>query len=157
MQNFIPNLKLGIAFLVFLALSWLSVTAVAQSVDKKPLGEARQASKPLSQIVRIIVNRETNQITLIGTPEDVETVKRAIESLNRNRRQRAAPVVSEKVVLYRELAENVASVMKNTQPAFTRRQGKLTITPLHTPEAIFLTGPPVLVEWAKKFIATLDH
>ncbi len=152
-----PSSRLGFAFTIFLTLIWLSSQAVAQPAISGPNEITQQSTPPPQQIVKVIVNRKTNQITLIGNPADIAIVKRAINSINRVNRRPPAPVVSKKVVLHRQLAENVATALRNAQPFLTSRAGKITITALHTPEAIFLSGPPALVERAKEFIATLDH
>lgn len=157
MQDSNLNSGLGFAFTVFLTLIWLSSQAVAQPALSDPNEITRQNSLTPQQIVKVIVNRKTNQITLIGNPADIAIVKRAIISINQVNRRPPVPVVSKKVVLHRQLAENVATALRSAQPFLTSRQGKITITALHTPEAIFLSGPPALVEQAKEFIATLDH
>ena len=157
MQYSFLNLKLGIAIMIFPAMAWLSSDSTAQPITRTPMAKAQHVSQPLRQIVKIIVNRETHQITLIGNSTDVATVKRLIDSFNHVKRQPPATVVSEKVVLHRQLAANVASLMRNSKSLFADQQGKLTITPLRTPEAIFLSGPPALIKRAKEFIATLDR
>ena len=147
----------GLGFLIFLTLTWPSNYAAAQSTSINSNTNAPQTNQPLQETVKIIVNRETNQITLIGNAADIAIVKRAINAINRIKPQPPSSVISKKVVLHRQLSENVATAIRNAQPLLTNRQGKLTITALHTPEAIFLSGPPALVERATKFIATFDH
>jgi biopolymer transport protein ExbD len=157
MHYLISKLSLGFAFIVFLTLTWPSSHAAAQLAISKSNASTQQPSRTLQQIVKIIVNRETNQITLIGNPTDIAIVKQTIEAINRVNRQPPATIVGKKVVLYRQLSESVATAIRNAQPILTSGQGKLTITALHTPEAIFLSGPTALVERAEKFIATLDR
>ena len=157
MHYLISKLSLGFALIVFSTLAWPSSHAAAQSVSSRSNASAQQPNRTLQQIVKIIVNRETNQITLIGNPADIAIVKQTIDAINRVNRQPPATIVGKKVVLYRQLSESVATAIRNAQPILTSRQGKLTITALHTPEAIFLSGPPALVERAEKFIETLDR
>ena len=151
------KISLGFGFLIFLTLTWPFNYAAAQSTSINSNTNAPQTNQPLQETVKIIVNSETNQITLIGNAADIAIVKRAINAINRIKPQPPSSVISKKVVLHRQLSENVATAIRNAQPLLTNRQGKLTITALHTPEAIFLSGPPALVERATKFIATFDH
>ena len=104
MQYSFPNLRLGIAIMIFPAMAWLASDSTAQPITRTPMAKAQHVSQPLRQIVKIIVNRETHQITLIGNSTDVATVKRLIDSFNHVKRQPPATVVSEKVVLHRQLA-----------------------------------------------------
>lgn len=157
MHYLISKLSLGFALIVFSTLTWPSSHAAAQSASSRSNASAQQPNRTLQQIVKIIVNRETNQITLIGNPADIAIVKQTIDAINRVNRQPPATIVGKKVVLYRQLSESVATAIRNAQPILTSRQGKLTITALHTPESIFLSGPPALVERAEKFIETLDR
>ncbi|MDA7861702.1 hypothetical protein N9B22_01400 [bacterium] len=154
MHYLISKLSLGFALIVFSMLTWPSSHAAAQSAISRSNASTQQPSRTLQQIVKIIINRETNQITLIGNPTDIAIVKQTIDAINR---QPPATIVGKKVVLYRQLSESVATAIRNAQPILTSRQGKLTITALHTPEAIFLSGPTALVERAEKFIETLDR
>ena len=153
----VSKISLGLGFLIFLTLTWPFDRAAAHSTSINSNTNTLQTNQPLQETVKIIVNRETNQITLIGNAADIAIVKRAINAINRIKPQPPSSVISKKVVLHRQLSENVATAIRNAQPLLTNRQGKLTITALHTPEAIFLSGPPTLVERATKFIATFDH
>ncbi len=100
-------------------------------------------------VVRILVDDDTGQLWLFGAPEDIEIVKKAI--LDLKRQDRAKPDFDiVRVSLKYQLADVVAEILLQSMRLETQQSSQLKISRLHFPEAILLTGPPSVVQRAKK-------
>ena len=106
----------------------------------------------LDQVVKVVFDRETNLIVLIGTKADIEKVKQTILLID-SKLGRDHDPITEKIRLRFQLAETVAEILSNS----TALKGTgLEIQPVHFPEAVLLTGRSTIVERAKSIIREID-
>lgn len=107
------------------------------------------------QLVKVLFDPSTNRITLVGSKEDIAIVKRTIlEFRQKYREQPDIEIV--RVSVKFQLAEDVAEILSQSMRLGPDNNSQLKISPLHFPEGILLTGPPPLVQRARKIIETVD-
>ena len=107
------------------------------------------------EVVKVLFDPVTEQLTLIGSPEDIAIVKRAILDVEQKlQEQRDNEML--RIKLKFQLAETVSSVLNQSMGIESKPDSRLKITPLHFPEAILLTGPPSAVKRAQEIISKID-
>ena len=106
----------------------------------------------LDQVVKVVFDRETNLIVLIGSKEDIEKVKQTILLIDSKLATDPDPI-TEKVRLRFQLADTVAEILSNSKAL---EGSGLQIQPIHFPEAVLLTGRSSIVERAKSMIKEID-
>jgi hypothetical protein len=107
-------------------------------------------------VVKILINPKTGQLTLIGAPEDIAIIKSAIRELKQKYLEKPDFDIV-RVSLKFQLADGVAEILAQSMRLEADQNSRLKISPLHFPEAILLTGPPSMVERAKKIIEKVDR
>jgi len=123
-----------------------SPTTTTRTPQGKKFGELRGT-------VSIIVLDGGFQI--VGSPDDIKTIERAIASISRQLETKTAPPVSERVVLNFQLADTIEPLLANAME-FSGEGMNLQISALHFPESLLLVGPAQEVERAKEYLKTID-
>lgn len=142
---------LACAFAVF-AINTGSINA--QSADEAQVVTNQRPATP-KQVVKVLLDPSTNRLTLVGSPEDILIVKRAI--LDLQSKLRAKPEFRiERITLTFQLADTVSKILGNALKQEANVSANLKISPLHFPESILLIGPPRSVKRAKEIIKTID-
>ena len=103
--------------------------------------------------VRIVVDPETGQVTLIGNPEDTAIVRKTFEELSKTT---SKPSV-ERILLRNLLGEQlVESVQEIYDTYYAGTQGPAIIKPLRSPNGLIVTGSPQAIESVRGIVATVD-
>ena len=110
----------------------------------------------IRQVVKVLHDRATNRVMLVGSKEDVAIVKQAIESFNRKMDASPNPMITEKVKLKFQLAETVTAILTKSMELKSSRLTNLRADPIHFPESVLLVGPKDSVDRAKLLIESID-
>ena len=106
----------------------------------------------LDRTVKVVFDRETDLIVLIGSREDIEKVKQTILWIDSRLGTDHDPI-TEKIRLRFQLSDTVAEILSSSS---TLAGTGLQVRPLHFPEAVLLTGRSSIVERAKSIIREID-
>ena len=103
--------------------------------------------------VRIVVDPDTGDVTLIGAPEDTAIVREEFEKLSRTS---SKPVV-ERILLKNLLGEEIAeSVQEFYDAKYAESQGPASIKPLRSPNGLYVFGTPRAIESIRAIVAQVD-
>ncbi|MFT5301772.1 MAG: hypothetical protein ACI814_002579 [Mariniblastus sp.] len=131
-------------------------TSVATELDLD-LDIDQPQTLPLGLIgkVSILFDFKKNQITLVGSKHDLAIVRRTIllhnESLKRN-----PSVITARVKLENQLADQVVTIMENLSQSSSNQPRLLSIAAIHFPESVLLTGSKINVSRAQAMIKKID-
>ena len=109
----------------------------------------------LEGAVKVIFDSSTGSVRLVGSREDIAIVVEAIKSIESKQSQKG-PSAHSKIKLNFQLADTVAGLLEVALQNEINALPKLTIRPVHFPEAILLVGPQTSVAKAKKLIEAID-
>ena len=103
--------------------------------------------------VRIVVDPDTGQVTLIGDPEDTAIVRKTFEDL---KRLSAEPGV-ERILLNNILGEQIAESVQEIYDANYRdTQGAAIIKPLRSPNGLYVFGTPQAIKSVQAIVDKID-
>jgi type II secretory pathway component GspD/PulD (secretin) len=103
--------------------------------------------------VRIVVDPDTGQVTLIGDPEDTAIVRESFEKLSR---ESSKPGV-ERILLNNLLGEQIAEAVQEIYDAnYEDTQGSAIIKPIRSPNALYVFGTPQAIKSVQAIVAKLD-
>ncbi len=107
----------------------------------------------LANEVRIVVDPETGQVTLIGDPEDTAIVRKAFEDLSK---QTTKPGV-ERILLKNIASEQIAESVQEIYDAnYANTQGAAIIKPLRSPNGLYVFGTPQAIESVRAIVTKVD-
>ncbi len=103
--------------------------------------------------VRIVVDPDTGQVTLIGDPEDTAIVRKKFEELSITS---AKPGV-DRILLNNLLGEQIAeSVQEIYDTYYANTQGAAIIKPLRSPNGLIVTGSPQAIQSVRAIVEKID-
>ncbi len=131
----------------------------AETDLQKP--DAKKASqiiprRGLKGTVKVIFDSSTNSVRLVGSKEDIAIVAETIRAIQSKQSQAGSASAHSKVKLNFQLADTVAGLLEVALQNEVNALPKLTIRPVHFPEAILLVGPKTSVAKAKMLIKEID-
>lgn len=107
----------------------------------------------LTNEVRIVVDPETGQVTLIGDPADTAIVRKAFEDISK---QSAKPGV-ERILLKNLAGEQIAESVQEIYDAnYAATQGAAIIKPLRSPNGLYVFGTPEAIKSVRTIVTKVD-
>lgn len=104
--------------------------------------------------VRIVVDPDSGQVTLVGDPQDTAIVRRAFEDISK---QTAKPGV-ERILLKNISGESIVESVQEIYDAnFAQSQGPAIIKPLRSPNGLYVFGTPRAIESVRSIVTKVDQ
>ncbi len=126
---------------------------VQQSTTWEPGSEG--PAPGIQNTVKVDVDPATGIITLVGDKEDVELVKNAIAELSANA-ARSQPA-TQRILLSNTQSESIAEdIQKLYDDNYAASNGKVSITPLESPNSLLVVGQPEAIEVVRGIVSTID-
>ena len=107
----------------------------------------------LQDEVRIVVDPDTGQVTLIGDPADTAIVRKAFEDISK---QSSKPGV-ERILLNNLLSEQIVESVQEIYDAnYADTQGAAIIKPLRSPNGLYVFGTPQAIQSVRAIVNKVD-
>jgi type II secretion system protein D len=125
------------------------------NMTPEQLEQVRQQAKGLKGKVTIVEDVQTGALTLIGLPEDLQTLKAVIDDINSQSsdKQPLTKRIPLKNLQSEAIAEQIQTLYDN---GFAPTNGDAQIIPLTSPNAIIVIAQPEGVASVEKIVAEMD-
>ena len=107
----------------------------------------------LQNEVRIVVDPDTGQVTLIGDPADTAIVRNAFEDIASRSAKPSVERISLKNVASDQIAESVQEIY---DASFAETQGAAIIKPLRSPNGLYVFGTPQAIASIRAIVEKVD-
>jgi type II secretory pathway component GspD/PulD (secretin) len=149
---------IAISYLALVPVETLSQDRLSHTIGSQSLepNSSEQRGFQLDGKVKLMLDPKSGLVTVIGSPRDIQTVRRLIEFLDRQQLNMARRV-TKPVRLHFQQAQVVASILDRAKMIPDNGMIGLSVEPLNFPERVLLSGPSASVSRAKWYVEEIDR